>query len=264
MSERECPSGCRRPSAPRRRSRSTTCRHGKARAVALRLLEADAEVLAHPVHGEAEVELALVHGLAAVLHLPRLRRALRDHVEHEVRVEAGLLRERDAFGEPLHEAGDADLVHHLGELSRARGTQQRDRAAIGIHRGLGALERAFLPAAHHRELAVLGARLAPGDRRVDEVDALLLRGLEDPARGVGRRGRVVDEHRALLHAGERAVLAQGHLEQIVVVAHADHHEVAVLRRGCRRGCRFAAVLLRPTTAPSRPCGCTPSRRSPSP
>src|SRR5437868_5181521 len=57
------------------------------RAVAARLREADAEILAHPVHREAEVELARVHRLAAVLHLPRLRGALRDHVEDLLDVE---------------------------------------------------------------------------------------------------------------------------------------------------------------------------------
>src|SRR2546427_404444 len=46
---------------------------------------ADTQILSHPVHSEAEVELVLDHGLAAVLHLPGLRRALRDHVEHEFR-----------------------------------------------------------------------------------------------------------------------------------------------------------------------------------
>src|SRR6266852_3795831 len=79
-------------------------RDGKPGAVALRLLEADAEVLAHPVDREAEIELALVHGLAAVLHLPRLRRALRDHVEHEAGVQPRLLGERDALGERPYES----------------------------------------------------------------------------------------------------------------------------------------------------------------
>ena len=33
-------------------------------------------------------------------------------------VEAGLLGEMDAFGEPLHQPGDADLVDHLGRAGR--------------------------------------------------------------------------------------------------------------------------------------------------
>ena len=67
-----------------------------------------AEVLAHPVDGEAEVEPALEHGRAAVLHLPGAGGALADDVEHREPVEAGLLREGEALGEALQEAGDAD------------------------------------------------------------------------------------------------------------------------------------------------------------
>src|SRR6267378_5332387 len=51
-------------------------------------LGADAQILSHPVHREAKIELVLDHGLAAVLHLPGLRSALGDNVEHEFRVQA--------------------------------------------------------------------------------------------------------------------------------------------------------------------------------
>src|SRR5213594_1736467 len=64
-------------------------------------LGADTQVLSHPVNREAEVELVVDHGLAAILHLPGLRRALRDHVEHEFRVEAGLDGEVETFGQAL-------------------------------------------------------------------------------------------------------------------------------------------------------------------
>src|SRR3546814_18094028 len=46
----------------------------QARAVLLGLGQADAEVLAHPVDGEAEVEPAFATAGAAVVHLPGLRR----------------------------------------------------------------------------------------------------------------------------------------------------------------------------------------------
>ena len=36
----------------------------------------------------------------------------------------GLLAEVDGFGEALHHTGDADLVHHLGELAGARRPEQ--------------------------------------------------------------------------------------------------------------------------------------------
>src|SRR5438445_2832633 len=70
------------------------------RAVLLCGLGADAQVLPHPVHGETEVELVVDHGLAAILHLPGLRRALGDHLEHQLRVQAGLESEVQAFREP--------------------------------------------------------------------------------------------------------------------------------------------------------------------
>src|SRR5260221_6068293 len=60
-------------------------------------LGADAQILSHPVHRKAEVELVVDHGLAAVLHLPGLRRAFGDYVEHELRVQAGLDGEVDTL-----------------------------------------------------------------------------------------------------------------------------------------------------------------------
>src|SRR5437870_12744607 len=94
------PSGRRPPSIPRRRSRDHLG-NGKLSADLPCRFGADTQILSHPVHSEAEVELVLDHGLAAVLHLPGLRRALRDHVEHEFRVQAGLDGEVETFGQAL-------------------------------------------------------------------------------------------------------------------------------------------------------------------
>src|SRR5579883_2473369 len=82
---------------------------GEGGAVAAGFGDADREVLAHPFHGEAEIVLALVHGLVAVLHLPGLCRALGDGLDHGGDVEAALLGEMNALGEALHQACDADL-----------------------------------------------------------------------------------------------------------------------------------------------------------
>src|SRR5579872_1771605 len=49
--------------------------HRQRRFVAPRLVQTDAEILAHPVDREAEIELAVEHGERAVIHLPGLRRA---------------------------------------------------------------------------------------------------------------------------------------------------------------------------------------------
>ena len=77
------------------------------RPVAARFAHADGEILAHPIHREAEIELAGRHGLVAVLHLPGLRRALGDGGDERLDVEPGLLGKVDAFGEALNEARSA-------------------------------------------------------------------------------------------------------------------------------------------------------------
>ena len=95
-------------------------RHRQRRAVGARFRDADAQVLAHPVDGEAEIELVGDHRLAAVLHLPRLRRALADHVEHAQRRRARPSRAKlMPSDERLHQPRDADLVDHLRELAAA-------------------------------------------------------------------------------------------------------------------------------------------------
>src|SRR5690606_19893291 len=79
----------------------------------------DAAILAHPVDGEAEIGPALNHVLRTVLHLPGLRGALTDDVDHRGHVETGGGAEMDGFGETLDDSGDGNLVHHLGELAGA-------------------------------------------------------------------------------------------------------------------------------------------------
>ena len=56
----------------------------------------------------------------------------------------------------------------------------------------------------------------------------------DLARDLGRRGRVIDEHRARAHRRERAVGAERDRAHVVVVADAHQHELGVRRRGGRR------------------------------
>ena len=73
-------------------------------------------------------------------------------------------------------------------------------AGIGVDHRLGAVEGGLLAADHHRQLAVLGARLPAGDRRIEKIDAGLLGLLGDLAGDLGRGRRMVDQHRALVHA----------------------------------------------------------------
>ena len=134
------------------------------------------------------------------------------------------------FGEALHEAGDGDLVHHLGELARARGAQQLPHAGEMRDQRFGLRIVLRVAAAHHGEHAVLGARLPARDRRIDKAQALRLRDAVKLARHEGRCGGVIDEDRARLH-GVKAALGPGrHLAQVIVVADTGEHEVGVPRR----------------------------------
>ena len=210
------------------------CRDGQGDAAAARLIQAQAQVLAHPVHRKAEVELPVGHGLAAVVHLPGLRRALADDIQHLPHVQTGHFTEVDGLGQPLHQAGDADLVDHLGQLSGAHIAHAGDGLRVGhrdrahpFHIGLGA-------AAHDGEAAFLGARLSTRDRGIDEVQAMRTGRRIQLAADLGRGRGVVHVERAGLHADKGAVFAQHHAAQVVVIAHAREHDVGVLR-GLTRG-----------------------------
>jgi hypothetical protein len=74
------------------------------------------------------------------------------------------------FGQALHQAGDADLVDHLGQLAGAA-SPMRVTAREGHRHRLHRVEGRGVAAAHHGQRAVDRAGLAAGDRRVDEVQA---------------------------------------------------------------------------------------------
>jgi hypothetical protein len=71
--------------------------------------------------------------------------------------------------------------------------QQDAGPGIGIDHRLGAVEGGLLAADHHRQLALLGAGLSAGDRRVEEIDAGLFSLLGDLAGKLGRGRRMVDQ-----------------------------------------------------------------------
>ena len=152
----------------------------------------------------------------------------------------------DALGEALDQARDADLVDHFCQLAGAGRSQPLAHPRIGTGDDrLGALIGVLVAAAHDRQHAVLRAGLAAGDGTVDEFEAGLLGGRIQLARDVGGSGGVVDEGRALLHAGKGAVGADRDRAQIVVVADAAHHEILALGGGLRGRGGLAAELLGP-------------------
>ena len=101
--------------------------HWQPGTIAPRFVQHQPQVLAHPVDRETEVELAVDHARAAVVHLPALRGALADHTQHRLHVEAGLFTEGQGFGQALNQPGNRDLIDHLGELPGTAVAQQRDR-----------------------------------------------------------------------------------------------------------------------------------------
>ena len=201
----------------------------------LGLVEHQAQVFAHPVHGKAKLKLVGHHGLAAVVELPALRRALADHVQRQVHVQAGFLAEGNRLAQALHQPGDADLVDHLGQLAGATVAHECEglgkRHTDALHR----IKSGGVTTAHDGERAVLRAALATRHRRINEMQTQRLGCGVQLARHRGRGRGVVHQHRARLHAGQRAVSAQHHAAQVVVIANAAKHNVGI---GCsqpRRG-----------------------------
>jgi hypothetical protein len=90
------------------------------------------------------------------------------------------------------------------------------------------------PAAHDDELAVLGPCLTSGNRRVDPADTRRTGDFGQLTRDNCRNRGVIDEDAALGHARQRAILAQHHRAQIVIIADAGHDELRA-RRGLAAG-----------------------------
>ena len=143
--------------------------HRQARAVAARLVEADAEVLAHPVDGEAEVELpaiivlwrfSICQDCAAPFEMTSIT-AARSRPARSAKC-----RPSDR---PCTRPAMQIWLTILVSWPRARTAQQPARARIGGDDRLGSGVRLLVAAAHDRQRAVLGAGLAAGDRRVDEA-----------------------------------------------------------------------------------------------
>jgi hypothetical protein len=215
---------------------------GQPGAVAPGLVEHQAEVLAHPVDREAEVELVGHHGLAAVVELPALRRALADDVQHQRHVQPRALTEGDGLGQALHQAGDGDLVDHLGQLP---GTALADAGhGLGeVHRHrLHRVKGRGIAAAHHGQRTVHRAGLAAGNRGVDEVQALGAR-LGRQLRAT-RAGCLSSSTMASLPRPAKAI-GTSHAAQIIVIANARKDHLGIGGRLARCARRPAAKFLYP-------------------
>src|SRR3546814_19731403 len=72
-------------------------RDGQCRAIGARLIKRQAQVLAHPVDGEAEIEAVLRHRFPTIVHLPALRRAPGDRLEYLVEIKLARLGKAQRF-----------------------------------------------------------------------------------------------------------------------------------------------------------------------
>src|SRR4029079_4744138 len=114
-----------------------------------------AQVLAKPVYGEPEVELAGDHRFPAIVHLPALRSAGRDRLEHLLAIETRGAAKRNCLRKTFQHARNRDLIDHLGELTGSLAAEMDDARRIGLHIGLSRLHGRIATAAHDRKAAVL-------------------------------------------------------------------------------------------------------------
>ena len=97
-------------------------------AILPRFTEYVSQVFAHPVHRKAVVEFAFQHGFRAVVHLPRLGRALGDHLDDAAGVERVVLV---GEGDAPHDLRYEDLVA-AGIIDAAKVTRSALQNAASI------------------------------------------------------------------------------------------------------------------------------------
>lgn len=107
----------------------------------------------------------------------------------------------------LNQPGNADLIHHFGELPAT----DRAHAAAGPGEGrnhwLCAIKHRLFGAAHDRELAIFGTGLPPGSRSIHEMHPLRAgKGIQF-SRHLGRGGGVIHQRTSGPHARQGSIIA---------------------------------------------------------
>ena len=167
---------------------------------------------------------------------------MRNRIDHFRGVQSRTLCKVQAFRKPLHDAGNADLVHGFRKLAGTDRPYQSNGFGVGVHDRTGAVEQFGIATDHDRELTALGARLAARKRRVEETDGPLGRNAVDLAGQVGRCGRVIDDDRTGCRAGQNTISTQNDLAHVVIIADTGEDDIAAV--GCfGRGRRRRALEL---------------------
>ncbi|MCY1532168.1 hypothetical protein D9M68_674220 [compost metagenome] len=162
-----------------------------------------------------------------------------------MRIEARALSEMQRFGQSLDEAGDADLVDHLGQLTATGRPHQAHHAGVSLDHRFGTRIHIRLAAHHHRQRTILRAGLTAGYRRIEKTQLQLVGPGRQLAGDIGRGRGVIDQYGSRRHAGKGAVIAQHHAAQVMVIAHANHHQLGTLGRLARGGRTAAGKFGQP-------------------
>ena len=100
--------------------------------------------------------------------------AFADHVQHLVHVEPSLLAKGNRLAQALYQPGNANLVHHFGQLTSAALAHVGEGFGKSHAHGLRCRKRKCIASAHHRQEAVLRSSLTARDRRINKVQAEVL------------------------------------------------------------------------------------------
>jgi hypothetical protein len=233
VSPTHCPPRC----CTGRRTGSTSAVTGRRAPLRLASSRQMAEVLAHPVDRRSRTRTCPGTMVWARSSICQDRAAPLEMVYHQPsRIEPAFMAKFMPSARALHQAGDADLVLHLGELAAATRPSRDAGAGVGSITGSGLVEVVLSPphmTVACRSLRPLARRrpARPGSRSL-----LALRYLASSRAPLRGGGGVVDEM-APLAMPAKAPRSQHHAAQVVVIADAGEDDLRRLGRprpGCRR------------------------------
>ena len=176
-------------------------RHGRGAVVLGQRRDHVAHVLREQMRLESRLVGALERTLAVHFEHAALGEAAEQRFANFARVDAGLARERERFGDDGQRAADHHLVAQLAQLTRTRLADVHDLLGIPHHVEDAASRHAnacCVAADHDRERAVDGADVAAADRRVEHRRATCLRAFGKPTGRTRRDAAHVDDDGAWL------------------------------------------------------------------
>ena len=108
--------------------------------------------------------------MAPVFHLPGLRCPFGNDFEHLPDIQPATAGKIQPLRQPLHQAGDADLIDHLGQLAAPHRSHQAHSTGVTIDDRSSLVKDLLRPAHHHSKSPVFGSCLTSRDRRIQKSD----------------------------------------------------------------------------------------------